>query len=407
MSPERVVALQRVVGMTTMGKALGEQQTAVPVQRVEDGTEAHSGKGAVERERALSAKYGIRIGPAPGTQGKHFSTALLDKIESVLQELPQEDLGPNEKLVAIEMDTSTGGSASAYDYETGTIGIVLPIIVGGIRAPQWLYAKFNKGVGWQRAQMDKGAMADYPGVSKKGDRAIGIGKGERQVLGGVPDVPAQGNLVEWVLRHEVGHSVDARVKWERDLAGQDHFGGWQSYEDHDVDRVAEAILESTGLTNLLPARESSSSITTLANILTLPHARKNITGEPNRLQGFLSRYQKHLPPAEFSARSAAVFQFAQMALAQPWTLPDGGSGVLDVAGRTYQVDQHNTWVSYATEQRRQYALSNYQFSSPKEWFAEAYAAFYGPDPRARDRLHPQVRDWFATLPRPVPEDSES
>ncbi|WP_215544557.1 hypothetical protein [Amycolatopsis sp. CA-230715] len=59
-----------------------------------------------------------------------------------------------------------------------------------------------------------------------------------------------------------------------------------------------------------------------------------------------------------------------------------------------------------TAQRRQHALANYQFSSPKEWFAEAYAAFHGPDRQARDRLHPQVRDWFATLPRRVPPAAE-
>jgi hypothetical protein len=66
---------------------------------------------------------------------------------------------------------------------------------------------------------------------------------------------------------------------------------------------------------------------------------------------------------------------------------------LDIGGRIYQVDQYGTWVSYLRSARER-ALSNYQFSTSHEWFAEAYAAFYDPNPAPRGQLSQPVRDWF-------------
>jgi hypothetical protein len=62
-----------------------------------------------------------------------------------------------------------------------------------------------------------------------------------------------------------------------------------------------------------------------------------------------------------------------MALSQPWMLPDGGGSVLDVNDRIYQADSESKcWFSSSAAQRQR-AVSNYQFSNPAEWFAEAYA----------------------------------
>jgi hypothetical protein len=47
---------------------------------------------------------------------------------------------------------------------------------------------------------------------------------------------------------------------------------------------------------------------------------------------------------------------------------------------------------------RKRQVSNYQFRAPGEWFAEAYAAYYQPDPRGRgarlaDADKP-TKEWF-------------
>jgi hypothetical protein len=57
------------------------------------------------------------------------------------------------------------------------------------------------------------------------------------------------------------------------------------------------------------------------------------------------------------------------------------------------MDHYEAWVSYKAD-ARQHALSNYQFSTPSEWFAEAYTAFYNPDPGPRSHLTAEVCKYF-------------
>ncbi|MCX2730478.1 hypothetical protein OOZ19_09510 [Saccharopolyspora sp. NFXS83] len=97
--------------------------TAHAVQRVETGAEPEAAvrpvrRGDVrERERALSEKCGIRIGPP-----------------QALASLPQGDSGPNEQLIAIEPDAS-GKHTSSYDADERTIGISSRIPRNGSRMP--------------------------------------------------------------------------------------------------------------------------------------------------------------------------------------------------------------------------------------------------------------------------------
>ncbi|SDC13087.1 hypothetical protein [Actinokineospora iranica] len=395
----RILALQRAAGNAAVTDMLADRPT---VQRVETPGRP---RGAVAREQAMSATYGIRIGPGPGG-GAHFTNAMLDQIDAALRELPLSDLRDNEHLLAIEMDDNQDGSTSEYREDQQTVAIVRPVLAGGVRAPQWLYARLNRSSAWQRGQMDRGALSGYEGVSRGGDRALGIGRGERHVMGGTSDALAHGNLVEWTVRHEVGHSVDLMVAWERDLAGEERFGGWRTYDNGlDLDEVAEAVLTRAGLHTVNPAGHRQ-AVTTLSGLLRPRSARENAAGNESRLHRFLARYQPHLDAAAHAERSALVLRFVRLALAQPWTLDDGGAPILDVDGRTFHVDHYDTWVSYSTAQRRQHALSNYQFSTPREWFAEAYAAYYDPAEGVRDRLSAEVRAWFATIPRQRPADQE-
>jgi hypothetical protein len=89
----------------------------------------------------------------------------------------------------------------------------------------------------------------------------------------------------------------------------------------------------------------------------------------------------------------AALDWALTALSQPWMFTDGASDKLGVNGRVFHRDHYGTWVSYLAGARAN-ALSSYQFSSPGEWFAEAYAAFYDPKGKNRDNLNPSVLEWF-------------
>ncbi|MCA1227594.1 MULTISPECIES: hypothetical protein [unclassified Saccharopolyspora] len=399
----RLVALQRTLGNAAAAdwvrRSRGEAvQRAGTGAAERTGNAAAAGHGAAreragrdgveERERRLSEEYGIRIGPPPGDR-EHFTHAELDRIDTALATLPSEDLGPNEQLVAIEPDPG-GARASAYDEDERTIGIVRPILAGGIRAPGWLYARLNRGSHWQRRLMDHGALSGMSGVGLRQDHRLGIRPGRRHVMAGVSDELAHGNLLEWTVRHEVGHSVDAMVEWSVELAAQERFGGWRVHGGDADGEVARAVLRKADLLDVLGGLPQAAAVSTLSALIRTPEVR----GNGDRLHAYFERFKALLAPPEFERRRDLALRFVRLALAQPWSLDDGGATVLDVEGRTYHVDQYDDWVSYSTAQRRAHALSNYQFSTPKEWFAEAYAACYDPEPGVGDRLPAEVRAWF-------------
>ncbi|MBV9024011.1 MAG: hypothetical protein JO362_09495, partial [Streptomycetaceae bacterium] len=346
-------------------------------------------KGAAEREQALSAKYGIRIGPPPERPRDHFSHSMLDRIDKVLGGLPPEHVRDNPHLAAIQPEVSgEEDAASGYDAEQQAINIVKPF-----QMPSWLYTEVNRGRVWQRRLMDKGAMAAYEGIGGKEEKALGIAGQERQVMGGTSNVLAHGNLTKWTIRHETGHSVDKSVGWMTKFKHEDRFGGWRIYgpeADHSLQDVATAILRKVGLGDHLGVEDRWQM--SLLDSVTTALTPDTVRNHPERLTNLISDFSDQ--SEHFKERLERVVHFVQLALAQPWTLRDGGADILTIEGRTYHVDHYDQWVSYLQQEREQHALSNYQFSSPDEWFAEAYAAFHDPKPGPRERLHPGVRHWF-------------
>ncbi|WP_097901736.1 hypothetical protein [Streptomyces sp. b94] len=374
----RAMALQRTVG------------NAVVIQMTHRNTGGYglgglvANTGAAERETALSAKYGIRIGPPDDRPNDHFSHSMLNRIDGVLGSLPTQDVRDNPELVAIQpAGADTESAASLYDGDDRSITMVSPFGM-----PSWLYTELNRAVSWQRSLMDKGAMADYEGISEAGDKALGIAGEKRQVMGGTSDVLANGNLVKWTLRHEIGHSVDKQSGWAQNLKHEARFGGWEAYGS--ARQVALAILTEAGLGDQLDVtdRYHMSLIDSVEVALDPEGAR----AAPERLTNLADGFPDQ--DDQFRTRLARVVEFGRLALAQPWTLTNGGGDTLAIENRTYHVDHYGQWVSYLRAERERHAVSNYQFSTPDEWFAEAYAAYHDPKPGPRARLNPGAREWF-------------
>ncbi|PSM42993.1 hypothetical protein C6Y14_12520 [Streptomyces dioscori] len=345
-------------------------------------------EGAPERERELSATYGIRVGPRPedGPQ-RHFSHSTLARIDQVLAQLPPDHIRNNRNLRAIEVAAPQHqGAASEYEARTGTIQITLPL---GL--PSWAVTELNRKSGWQRWLMDQAARADYAGDSLRGDRDLGRLTDRRHVMGGVSETLAQNNFMKWTLIHEIGHSVDERIDWRTTLSEQDRFGGWQHYGTNHVP-VATAILDKVGIGEEHYAAPAEDGRRTLLEVVldALDPAKARSD------QHLLHHLRDAFPslPEEVRRGLDQVSRFGQLALAQPWTFNDGGGDVLRIGPRVYHVDPYDHWVSYLHAERENHALSNYQFSNPKEWFAETYAAFYGSSEAARARLNPAVRSFF-------------
>ncbi|WP_016701160.1 hypothetical protein, partial [Actinoalloteichus spitiensis] len=344
-------------------------------------------QGVEERERELSRKYHTRIGPAPGTDGKHFSHSMLDKIDTVLEGLPPLHVRDNPFLDSIVRSESRSG-ASHYNLDTNSIEVVNP---GGM--PSWLYTRLNRGIGWQRWLMDLGPLSQYEGLGTRD--TLRIGGERRHVMAGVSDVLAHGNLVEWTLRHEVAHSVDNAHDWLENHAHEDRFGGWAMHVDgeggHELSSVVDAVVTKIGMTPEERALTDRSGRTTFSDALTAALDPERARRDPGELSRLTNDYGHHGPEVRTKVQQAV--DFARAALRQPWTLDDGGGDRLTVDGRIYQVSPHNQWVSYQAS-ARDHAVSNYQFSDPMEWFAEAYAAYHDPTPGPRAALTQEARDWF-------------
>ncbi|WP_225847516.1 M91 family zinc metallopeptidase [Streptomyces sp. HPF1205] len=343
--------------------------------------------GADRRELELSEKHGIRIGPSKRLSGGHFSHSVLDRIDAVLSDLPAEHIRDNPDLRYIEPDVGSGDGASSYHRETRGIGMVRPTAV-----PAWLYSRLDRGSGAQRFVMDRAALSGYDGVPVA--EVLGIGGRRRNVMGGVSNVLAHGNLLEWTIRHEIGHSVTEHRAWFWAVQQQTAFGGWRVHAPVGgrVEDVADDVLRKAEIEDKADVLDEAGR--TLFDVLAQELVPSRLREEPERLAGLA----KTFPGADerLTGGLERVVDFVRLALAQPWTLDDGGAATLAIGLRVYHIDQEDRWVSYLWAERERHAVSNYQFSTPHEWFAEAYAAYYDPLPGPRERLNPVVREWFET-----------
>ncbi|MEV5570194.1 DUF4157 domain-containing protein [Spirillospora sp. NPDC052269] len=322
-------------------------------------------EGAEEREHELTAKHGIDIGSVAG--GSRMSHSMLYEIDKVLGELPEDHVRGNPYLRSIQMGDGLG-QASAYDSRTQRIGMVNPFGM-----PAFMYTSLNRGSRWQRGLMDTGAALGYEGLATGEQLGVMVPGTDRHVMGGTSDVLANGNLVKWTLRHEIGHSVDRKVGWALHLSSRPEFGGWRS----------EA---RAGIVAALAARFGFA-----------PEAFADGTSlDPEDLRQHAANLDEHFAGCGLAeAQRKQVVGFVRKALGQPWMFNDGGRADLEVGGRIYHVDHYDEWVSYESAARGN-AVSNYQFSTTDEWFAEAYAAYYDPKGASRARLSNEVRRWFAT-----------
>ena len=354
------------------------------------------GKAERIKEGKMTAKYGIQIGNG-GTGKAQFSMKMLKKLDKALSQLPLQHL-TGTKLQSIILETGDG-NASGYTYDsdtTGHIGLNMPDMPVGGRMPQWLFLMLNKNTSWQRKLMDEGAMADYTLPNADKAKQLGIDNEKREVMSGISDVMSKGNMADWVIRHEMGHAVDHKIKFTETRAKLPQFGGWKQF-DHskqaDADLIAKHLLTAAGFTadqmdmgfkeyklsvNTDSVLTKFSGVVMFGNDYTTDHWKENAAGG---IPGFEDKW-------------ADAIRRHDIGKAQPWTFADGGAQHLKVGDRVLHMDHYGTWVSYDFDARKDHGLSNYQFSSPGEWFAEAYAAFYDPKAAAKDRLTEPTKAWF-------------
>jgi hypothetical protein len=131
----------------------------------------------------------------------------------------------------------------------------------------------------------------------------------------------------------------------------------------------------------------------------------NVLADPSvgRANNFMDLMDMLEGQADAKGAAKEAIRLGLLSANVPWQLGDGSIQQITVDGRVYQRDHYKSYVSYEYAARIN-AVSNYQFSSPGEWFAEAYTAFYDPKPdsAARSTLNDATQTWFTTKLGPPP-----
>ena len=207
-------------------------------------------------------------------------------------------------------------------------------------------------------------------------------------------------FVEWLLRHETGHSVDEAIGW----SNNNHFqnpacGGWQIFAagGGEAAMVTE-ILNTCGINGgVLANLNAAFPGGNYGSMLNAVQHRRKQELEPAHRQASLVTFEGTNPGGR------RLVDFAENVIHAGLSRPWEAGGAPAVGTRSYHRDtQHNQWVSYIHARYAQ-RNSNYQFQNPGEWFAEAYQSYFRGTPatwgqRLRD---PIARAWFLANLVPV------
>jgi hypothetical protein len=315
----------------------------------------------VEKRMALEAKFGINIGGED--EATSFGEKMLAKLDGILSNLPESHVAA---LGGITRQKESG--VSFYDPNTNILTITYNI-------PAWLYTSAKKNtnaiVAKARTEMEKVAlpvMLESTKYDKGKDASLGLNTDERSVISYADsDAFASMGIAEWSVLHEIGHGIDNKTKWTETMGSKSEFGGWRTHgEFDDKDAIAEvstAYLGEEGLTLEMLAGVQIGNAT---------------TGKDFFLSGVAG--------TDAAGKHTRVYDKLILTQAAPWQFGDGLASKITANGRIYQRDHYDSWVSYEAAARNN-VLSPYQFASPGEWFAEAYAAYYGSNGASRALLN--------------------
>ena len=280
----------------------------------------------------------------------------LRRLWTIFEQLPPDHIQDNNRLDSFLRASQTDGSGVYYDGpDAGVISYSSTTAIGGY-----------------------GAIM------------VPDGAGGQQDVGLNTSV----NLFSTVVRHEVGHSVDAKIGASK-AGGYVHTaanaGQWLSYGSSD-DFVNAIVTAGGGMSGHSYPNEG-----------VYRQAMDRAVSKSEDFAEALGHVDSSVaaPAAGVTGPVAAVFDKARWHDASsPWyNNPDRQ----DVGGRLWQRPYGSgDYASFVKTARTSHGVSSYQFRAPGEWFAEAYAVYYsdqdGPSGtpvgtrlRTRDTA---AADWF-------------
>jgi hypothetical protein len=314
------------------------------------------------------------------TQGneRHIDDDMLAVLAIVLDSLPASHINGNPALGRIVLKHANGEVASSFSRLGNELTLIVPF-----DAASWVYLNITK---WPL-----GDLATTLGTTNYQTGTLTrdiIGTGTN--LNKLRMVPEK--FVEWMIRHEIGHSVDEAIGWH----ANGHYrnpacGAWEIHAD--PDNMSNMILTAVGLADNLHELNNAFN----------PH---NGVGYNELRNAIVTRNATDLTP-DYRERALVTFEgnvpggtrmvnYAESVVRRGLESPYENGGGVRLGNRTYHLDpQHEEWVSYQSDKydRRD---SNYQFQSPGEWFAETYSRYFIPpqDQWGQKVNDPAARDWF-------------
>jgi hypothetical protein len=219
------------------------------------------------------------------------------------------------------------------------------------------------------------------------------------------------NSFDATVRHEVGHAVDRQLGWSRGKGPEESArGGWHDFgtsKSGYVKLVADMVEKSGAGLAALPTAAKKAAVKDLAE--TAYKGGANLTNLGDIQDWMEDAIQQagewdDLDPAQQqAARNDPVITALSEGRHEnnPWFEPGGG---VPLNGYLYERSYGFTgWYRYEAAARAR-KVSEYQFRHPGEWFAEAYAAYYDPQPDRGATLaesDPDTKRWFDEKVHPM------
>ncbi len=375
---------------TTQKQKNAPTQLSSIIQK-QDPWDANANVEEINLENAQNARLGLPVppnpisigpvqipGPPPTTTGdqRHFDPDMLSEVTDILNYLPAEHIIGNPALIRVVMEHDDGSGVSSFGG--GELHVVVPQDVSS-----WIYLSVSKWplgdfITTLLTNLNYSQDPNNPHLGMKIHETLGrdvVGTG---TVANKLSMMTEG-FVNWMLKHETGHSVDAAIGWEANR----HYrlpatGGWLIHDGTDTTlaNMRNTMLNALG-----------------TNIAALNNAYNNNTAFGDYVNAILNPALTTFNPAGFdvAGRDAAMNAYEaavpggrdqiihlekvlKSGMDSPWQ--KGGKGGIPFGNRTYQVEyQHSRWVSYDSA-KYQDRNSNYQYSGPDEWFAETYAHYF-------------------------------
>ena len=272
-------------------------------------------------------------------------------------DIPMEHKRNHTRLKKILRGTQWGDYASAYDPEKEIIVINVPL-------------KLKKNfLNSNKASADKWYVR--LSTSKTSD------KGSYWATSPAARTAMQrDNLFEWIIRHEFGHSVDKLIQFTNRFAGHPRFGGWVRYRNNTG--LLRDILIDLGEPTLKVSNDllADPIFNRFTNLLAVG---ANTWRPADVIKGLRQKVKSALQGVDDIAMRQiwqGAHRLIHYAINDPWLEGNQVQYTVESGRRYLYNSEYKEWYS-CLDSAFQNRISNYQFSSPSEWFAETYAAWRG------------------------------